>query len=126
MKEKHFHKITPYLYVTDIHETIAYYKDQLGFSGEWIVYAPLKTGGISRDDIKLLFQQHPDYVKTFNTKSESFELVLFVANVDEIYNEYKSKNIRFIEHIVDRPWGIREFIIQDINGYWLRISEGKN
>ena len=126
MKEKHFHKITPYLYVTDIHETIAYYKDQLGFSGEWIVDAPLKTGGISRDDIKLLFQQHPDYVKIFNTGSESFELVLFVANVDEIYNEYKSKNIHFIEQIVDRPWGIREFIIQDINGYWLRISEGKN
>ena len=106
-------------------ETIAFYRDLLGFSGEWIMNAPLKTGGINRDDIRLLFQQHPDYVKMINTDSESFEVIFFVSNVDEIYEEYKPKSVRFIEHIIDRPWGVREFIIQDINGYWLRFSEGK-
>ncbi len=123
MKEKYFHKVNPYLAVTDLDKTIAFYRDQLGFSNEWVVDAPLKVGGISRNDIMLLFQQHPDYVKMINTETESFELIFSVTNAEEIYKEYKTKGIHFIEDLTDRPWKIREFIIQDINGYWLRISE---
>ena len=124
MKNKHFYKITPYLPVIDLKETLAFYRDQLGFSGEWTAGAPLPVGGIQRDDLRLIFQQHPAYTRMVNTDSESFELILFVENVDDIYREYESKNIRFVSGLVDRPWGIREFIIQDPNGYWLRISEG--
>jgi hypothetical protein len=53
------------------------------------------------------------------------EEIWFVENVDAIYKEFKEeRKITIISDIENKPWGIREFSIHDINGYLIRISEG--
>ena len=81
------------------------------------------AAGISRDEMRLIFVENPDYTNKINSDKAGFEIIWFVDNVDEIYNEYKTKNLEIICDLEDQPWGIREFTFKDINGYCIRVSE---
>ncbi|MCW5909681.1 MAG: VOC family protein [Cyclobacteriaceae bacterium] len=120
MKQKTFYKVTPFIPVESLQQTLNYYKDKLGFDKEWVMG---KDGGIQRDEMRLLFGENPDHLLLINNDKYRLELVWFVDCVDEIYNEYKEKEIDVLTESTDEPWGIREFTIKDINGYLIRISE---
>jgi uncharacterized glyoxalase superfamily protein PhnB len=120
MKPKKFYKATPFQPVRNLQETIDFYRDTLGFSNGWIQDM---AAGISRDEMRLIFVENPDYTKIINSGIAGFEIIWFVDNVDEIYNEYKTKNLEIICDLEDQPWGIREFTFKDINGYCIRVSE---
>jgi hypothetical protein len=122
MKEKQFTRLNAFIPVNDIHETLNYYRDRLGFYEEWTMDT---DGGIRRDSMRLIFKQDPDYVSVLNNETYRFVLIWFVENVDEIYKEFKEeRKIIIVCDIENKPWGIREFSIYDINGYLIRISEG--
>lgn len=121
MKPKKFYKTTPFLPVKNLRETLDYYKDVLGFYEEW-AWGDI-DGGIRRDDMRMIFCQDPDYVEAINNDVYHFVLIWFVDNVDEIYDEFRLKNILITADIKDEPWGIREFTFRDINGYHIRVSE---
>ena len=118
----HFSHAVPFLPVKDLKETIAYYKDKLGFYEEW--FWEDTDAGIRRDDLRLLFNQNPEYTARINSNSQALEICWFVTNVDEIYEEYTSKGLNIIKQLWNAPWGIREFSFLEINGYVIRIGEG--
>lgn len=116
--KKFFYKSVPFLPVKDLAETIRFYKS-IGFTGEWFWGSPPTDAGIHRDELSLLFNHNPELAE----RMEGFEVVMFVDNVDDIFNEFSKKgNIKIIAPLQDEPWGIREFSICDNNGYRLRIS----
>ena len=112
----------PFMPVRDLKETIAYYRDVLGFSDEWFWYDT--DAGIRRDELGLLFRRAPEYVNKINSEKEHFEICWFVCNVDVVYEEYKSKGINIVSDLEEKPWKMKEFTIQDPNGYHIRIGEG--
>jgi uncharacterized glyoxalase superfamily protein PhnB len=117
--QKFFYKTIPFLPVRDIQETIAYYKNELGFIDEWFWGDPPTDAGCHRDTLSLLFNQNP----AMADRISGFELVMFVDDVDGVYEEFSNNcNIIIASPLTDEPWGIRDFVIRDINGYLLRIS----
>lgn len=44
-------------------------------------------------------------------------------NIDEYYNELKSKNVRIVVEIKDEPFGIRDFTVEDTDGYKLTFNQ---
>jgi len=117
--KKFFYKTVPFLPVNDLEETIRYYTKELGFKDEWFWGNPPTDAGCHRDELSLLFNQNESLAE----KIKGFELVMFVDNVDDIYEEFKAKpGIEITSSLKDEPWGIREFTVRDINGYLLRIS----
>ncbi len=108
--------------VHDLHKTIDYYRDVLGFSREW--FWEEHDAGIRRDNMHLLFNHAPEFVSVVNSNGRHFEIMWFVDNVREIYDEYKAKNVKITGELEEKPWGVMEFTIEDINGYFLRIAEG--
>lgn len=117
--QKFFYKTIPFLPVRNIEETITYYKTQLGFKDEWFWGDPPTDAGCHRDELSMLFNQNPSLTE----KIQGFELVMFVDDVDGIYEDFScNDNIEITSQIKDEPWGIREFTVKDINGYLLRIS----
>ena len=50
----------------------------------------------------------------------------FVDNIDEIFSEFKNKEITIVDKLKYHPYGLREFAFIDINGYYIRIAEGVN
>ncbi|HYV95338.1 MAG TPA: VOC family protein [Chitinophagales bacterium] len=118
MKPSHFSHAVPFLPVKDLKETIQYYKEQLGFYEEW--FWEDSDAGIRRDDLRLLFNRNPEHLSQINSSSQTLEICWFVTNVNEIYEEYKGKEIKIIKELWDAPWGMREFSILEINGYVIR------
>ena len=78
----------------------------------------------SEMNLDYYLDSHPEYVARLNIVKEHFEICWFVCNVDEIYEEYKAKEVNIISELAPKPWGMREFTIQDPNGYHIRIGEG--
>jgi uncharacterized glyoxalase superfamily protein PhnB len=48
---------------------------------------------------------------------------VFVTGVDTLYQELKSKGARTMEEPADRPYGMRDFDINDLDGNQLSFGE---
>jgi uncharacterized glyoxalase superfamily protein PhnB len=117
-----FSHSVPFLPVHDLKETIKYYRDNLGFSNEW--FWEDTDAGIRRNDMGLLFMQDSDFVSRINSGGRHLEICWFVSNVEEVYEEYKKKDIKIVSPLESKPWDVKEFTIEEINGYWIRIGTG--
>ncbi len=123
MKTKKFIRSGPHLPVSNLRLTLDYYRDTLGFYDEWTFGD--KDGGIRRDRMRLLFAEDNDFVKDINNKQHRLPLMWFVDNIDEIFFEFKERNIELADDLKKHPYGLREFAFIDINGYYIRVAEGK-
>ena len=119
--------ISPTLAVRNMKQTIEFYKDSLGFKigmafsdaenpeyvdlskdGMVIMFVPVENIGIGREEklgvgVNLYMQINGD--------------------IDEYYNELKGKGVKIAVAIKDEPYGIRDFAIEDINGYKLTFNQ---
>jgi catechol 2,3-dioxygenase-like lactoylglutathione lyase family enzyme len=127
MKPKKFIRNNPHLPVRDLRKTLDYYRDVLGFYDEWTwanSEGKITDGGIHRDDMRLLFGEDPDFADTIaGYKKSRLALMWFVENIDDIYAEFKDRDIEFADELRAHPHGLREFAFVDINGYYIRIAE---
>lgn len=121
-KEMKFIRSAAHLPVRILHQTLNYYRDKLGFYEEWTFGD--KDGGIRRDDLRMLFAEDPEFVSRINSGSQRFPLIWFVRNIDQIYKEFSDRKIDFASPLQVHPYKMREFSFIDINGYYIRVSEG--
>lgn len=121
MQPKKFLRSGTHLPVKNLQATLNYYRDTLGFTEEWI--AGDKDGGISRDDMRLLFAEDPGFTNDINNEQHRLPLLWFVENIDSIHQEFKERNIEFADELKTHPYGLREFAFTDINGYYIRVAE---
>jgi len=47
----------------------------------------------------------------------------FVNNIDEIFSEFKKRDIKIEDDLRPHSYGLREFAFIDINGYYIRVAE---
>lgn len=121
MKTKKFIRSSPHLPVNNLRVTLDYYRDRLGFSGEWTEGD--KDGGLQRDDLRLLFAEDPEFVMDMNNEKHRLPLVWFVENIEGILAEFKERDIKIEDGLRTHPYGLREFAFIDINGYYIRVAE---
>jgi len=110
-----------HLPVKSLAETIAWYRDVLGFHDEW--QFGNVDGGIRRDEMRLLFAQNPAFVADINNDNHRLPLMWFVEDIDGIYAEFKERSIPLADELKAHPYGLREFAFIDINGYYIRVAE---
>lgn len=124
--------LSPNMMVTDVNETLNYYKEILGFniidtnpeSGK------LEWGFVMLDNVGLMFQEEK------SLKNEYPELNIFnagggltfyirIENINAFYKKIKN-NVKIIKPMNTTFYGTNEFAIIDINGYILTFSETPN
>lgn len=123
------------LHVNDFEKVKDFY-GKLGFEIVW-ERKPEGFKGylvIKRDDNVLCFwggnekiNQHEYFSKFPKTSKRGFgvELVIMVDDVDEYYEQVKIfANV--IEELATKPWGLRDFRIEDPFGFYLRITSIHN
>lgn len=122
--------LTPNLMVDDINQTINYYHGVLSFTtldkmandkGE-LIWARLKKG-----DVEIMFQQEDSLKAELpEIRKESigggFTLYITITGVDEFY-EYLYTTADVVAQLKNKLYGMREFTIRDINGYYLTFAE---
>lgn len=104
--------LTPQLPVTDLAATQAWYRDVLGFEIAW---ANRDFGAVWRDRVEIFFARVASPVP-------GSCLCVRVDDADALCAEYRERGARIVEGPEDKPWGMREFALEDPNGHRLRIG----
>lgn len=103
-----FNHPTPELPVVDVERAQRHYRDVLGFEIGWI-YPGNEIGAVSRDDVAIFFRR----------RTEPFEPVvhwIFAPDIDVAYDELRSSGARIVEPLELKPWGLRQFTVEDLDG----------
>ena len=118
--------LSPLLAVRNMKGTVEFYKNTLGFKMGMAVpdadnpeYADL-----SKDGMVLMFIPAKDHGIGSGEKL-GIGVYLYMeidGDIDEYYAELKSKGVKIVADIKDEPYGVRDFTIEDINGYQLTFN----
>ena len=98
----------PELPVADVERAQQHYRDALGFEIGWL-YPGKEIGAVSRGDVAIFFRR----------KSQPFEPAVhwvFAAEIDATYEELRSLGSKIVEPLERKPWGLRQFTIEDLDG----------
>ena len=118
-----FHSLIPELPVTDVDAALTYYRNVLGFSVEGrhqdksgnVVFGSVLCGGANF------------YFSKSNGLPSVARCWVFVDEVDALCAAFGSRGARITEGVEDKPWGYRQFTVEDLNGHLLtffRFSDG--
>jgi len=103
---------------SDIQATLAYYKDVLGFESTWTWGDPPTFGSASRGGVTIMFNLQPDLA----ARIKGHQHWVKVDDVDELHRLHRSNGATVVQEIEDKPWGVREYVVEDLNGYHLRFA----
>lgn len=106
---------TPILPVESVIKTANFYTEKLGFEIEVLWQEP-PYGVVARGQVTIEFGEGR------KKYSGSGVCNIFVNDVDAVYQEFKDKNIEFVDEIADRDYGSRDFRIKDNNGNILILT----
>ncbi len=118
------------IFVNDLHQMVAFYRDVLGFEIDWDAngpYAEFKHAGIrfsmyERAQLPGLLGQAPAYPGGVNG---TFELAIDLptsADVDREFERIVRTGARVLYAPRDEPWGMRSSMITDPEGNIIEIG----
>lgn len=117
--------IAPQLVVTDVKKTTEYYKTILGFTILGLVGDPPVYAMVERDGFQVHFAKSDtqDIKTNKDYRSISYDFIIWVPEIDAFFEELTSKNVSILEGIVKRPYGSREFVIEDCDGHKILVGD---
>ena len=115
--------LAPQFLVDDLSEAIDYYRDRLGFDPDF-VYESFYAS-VSRDGFSIHLKCAPKTVadRTHRKQNEHLDAYVGVRGIEALFDELKSKGAHIIRSIEERPWGCKDFYVEDLDGYLLCFSE---
>jgi uncharacterized glyoxalase superfamily protein PhnB len=106
----------PELPVADVERAQQYYRDTLGFEFAWL-YPTKDIGAVTRRPVTIFFRKtQPPFVPAVHW--------IFAEDVDASYHEMKSSGANIVDPLEDKPWGIRQFTIEDLDGNRFYVHGG--
>lgn len=114
-------KVVPMIHVPDVRATVDWYKS-IGFDvietyddgGDGLSFAILSFGCS-----EVMFNSGG---VSSNSRRREVDLYATVENVDDLFERIKDR-VEIVEHLNDRFYGMREFIIRDINRFWVTFGQ---
>jgi uncharacterized glyoxalase superfamily protein PhnB len=98
----------PELPVAEVERAQRYYRDTLGFEIGWL--EPSKEiGSVSRGDVAIFFRRR-------ELPFEPAVHWVFAEDVDATYQELKSSGANIVDPLEEKPWGLRQFTVEDLDG----------
>lgn len=116
-------QIAPVFFTMDIPNTLAYYKDKLGFEclGTW--HDPPVYAIVARDEHACHLRcAEPPTANPDKYADELLDAYLFVENADALYAEFAAKGVEFTRELGNMPWQSREFVVKDCDGRLLAFG----
>jgi len=114
-------KVVPMIHVPDVRATVEWY-ESIGFTvlsaygndGEGLSFAMLRFG-----TGEIMFSESG---RPSKQRRREVDLYMYVDNVDELYDRLKDR-IEVVEVPADSFYGMREFIVRDLNGFWITFGQ---
>ena len=98
----------PELPVEDVERAQQYYREVLGFDIGWL-YPGKEIGAVSRGDAVVFFRRtKPPFAPAVHW--------VFADDVDASYDELKASGANIVEPLEQKPWGLKQFTVDDLDG----------
>ena len=105
----------PILYVHSLDASQRYYRDKLGFHIDWTDGDPPDFGAVSRGDTQLFMCQ--------KCQGHAGGWVwVFTPDIDRLHDELVRRGATIKAPPEDKPWGVREMQVADLDGNVLRLA----
>ena len=122
-------KLTPNLLVSNVERSLAFYEDVLGFTRGMTVpeQSPFVFASVTSGPVEIFLNDRSTVTKespqmaglAFGGGNTMF---IEIIGVDDVYERIKS-SAKVIMPIVTQWYGLREFAIEDPDGYVITIAE---
>jgi uncharacterized glyoxalase superfamily protein PhnB len=123
MKAPEIHSSVPVISTDNIEGSLAYYQNVLGFSFDFKYGDPPVYAGVNSGIAEIYFTHNPDLVQAIKEKSLSPDIFIWVTDADHFFNLHVKNGAEIIEPILDRPWGARQYVVKELNGYHLKFAQ---
>jgi lactoylglutathione lyase len=125
----HFKKLTPNLLVASVERSLAFYLDTLGFARGMTVpeESPFAFASVTSGDVEIFFNDAAGAVKEYPAFAgkpigATGTLFIEVEGIDALH-ERITPVVKTVMPIVTQFYGMREFAIEDPDGYVITFAE---
>jgi uncharacterized glyoxalase superfamily protein PhnB len=100
----------PILFVRDLPRALQYYQSTLGFEVGWTFGNPPELASVCRDQVEFNLSQARE------NEFQISRVYVYVGDVDAYYNLIVAAGARATYPLEDRPYGMRDCRIEDLDG----------
>jgi uncharacterized glyoxalase superfamily protein PhnB len=118
-----YRNCVPVVATADVAATMNYYSSVLGFSELFSFGRPLVYAGMQRDGAQLYISQDEELADLIAERDLHPEIFLWVEDVDAWFAHHQRSGAKIVEEISDRPWDARQYVIEDPNGYFVKVAQ---
>lgn len=118
-----FRSAVPVIATSDVLGTIGYFENKLGFKQQWIWGDPPIYAGIRAGGALLYLTYDPEIAKAIRERGLHPDIFLWVTDIDDVYARHKAAKADVKEELASRPWGVRQYVVREPNGYLLKIAQ---
>ena len=113
----------PQFLVDRLDDALAFYEQRLGFERDF-VYKDFYAS-VSRDGAVIHLKCAPKLQaeRAHRRSEEHLDAYLAVSGVRELHDEFVRRGAPILKPLEQRPWGQRDFYVEDPDGYILCFSE---
>lgn len=108
-------RVHPELVVPDILAAVDFYTTRLGFSLGFTWGEPVGFAGVNLGEVQI-------FLSPGTSEPRGAALNFVVSNADTLYEYQRANGVEVVEPIADREYGLRDYTVRDLNGYWLAFG----
>lgn len=113
----------PQFLVRKLDESLAFYEERLGFTRDFVYEGFYASVSRDRAVIHLKCAPKPEAERAHRRSEEHLDAYLIVDGVGELHDELVGRGAPITRPLEQRPWGTRDFYVEDPDGYILCFSE---
>jgi catechol 2,3-dioxygenase-like lactoylglutathione lyase family enzyme len=121
----HFTSAVPVVATSDVAGTVRYFEQTLGFKQQWTWGDPPVYAGVRAGDALLYVTHDADLASTIQERQLAPDIFLWVTDIDSVYAQHRAAKADIAEELTMRPWGVRQYVVREPNGYRLKVAESQ-
>ena len=109
------------LAVPNVTDTARYFQDALGFGIEPVVDEGWRF--LKRGACRIMIGECPDALHPSELGDHNYVAYLVVDDVDALSDEYRASGAQIRAQAADKPWGMRELLIETPDGHRIMFGQ---
>lgn len=113
-------RVRSVLAVRDLQASVAFYRDNLGFSTDFEVEG---WSFLSRDGVQLMLGHCPDEIPASQIGDHTYFAYMEVDAIDKLHGEFLASGLTSLSAPESKPWGMREFMVSTPDGHRIMFGQ---
>jgi catechol 2,3-dioxygenase-like lactoylglutathione lyase family enzyme len=105
------------LAVSDLAAALEFYTKKLGFQQAFTWGEPPTFAGVNLGKVQMFLA-----AGTPTPSPDTGAVYFLVGDADALYEFHRGNGVEIAQEIGDRPYGIRDYTVRDLNGYYLEFG----